>query len=178
MVDPVKEIFRTIIICLTPIAAFAAIGGPLPHRALYEETPQTLSDTLSGKQGTPLLSMKPSVKADIQQVFSLTIKKSSLPKKTKMLRGYVETTCVGEIINNLYHVVKWNKVKDIELRKSIWRLYNSKVKIQIKIKGFILKKIKSDEKNFIAYYTYGKVDLKKTYDEDVILTVLGLVNLI
>jgi len=165
--------FSTVGILLTSIAAWAATGVSFPLSALYGESLQASSYRLSAQQDPSLLNIR-SKKEDIRNPKKLTILKSELPKNKRMLWDYVESKCIGEIIDNLHHIVKWNKVKDIELRKSIWRLYNKKIKIDIKLIGFMLIRLDNGKENLVASYVYDRIDIKKKYNEEGILAELGL----
>jgi CRISPR/Cas system CMR-associated protein Cmr5 small subunit len=173
-VGPVVRIFSVIVIVLGPIAAWAANGVSLPLAALYVEPSQAISYGLFGQQGLTLSLDERSEKENIKNVKKLTILKSALPKSKRMLRGYVQAKCIGEIVDDLYRIVKWSKVKDIALRKSIWWLYSRKRKIEFKLFGFMLIKIGYKKESLVAYYTYNRVDIKKEYDEEGILADLGL----
>ena len=98
---PVVRIFSVIVIVLGPIAAWAANGVSLPLAALYVEPSQAISYGLFGQQGLTLSLDERSEKENIKNVKKLTILKSALPKSKRMLRGYVQAKCIGEIVDDL-----------------------------------------------------------------------------
>ena len=96
------------------------------------------------------------------------------PSGNPLLRPYVVSECLSEIIVRLHKIVPWNKVKKRLTQKKIWALYTKGKKTSFKINGFSVGDLHRSPRGVHATCNFEAVTPKIDISEETILRSTGL----
>lgn len=92
----------------------------------------------------------------------------------QLLRPYMVSECLSEIIVRLHIIVPWKKVKKRPTQKKIWALYTKGKKTSFIINGFSVQDLHRSTRGLHATCNFEAVTPKIDVSEETILRATGL----